>query len=298
MVRRPALSPGSHLTRHDARRLRIGSHPGVVIDDSPLLRALVAAIDGVRDAELACAAAAEATEQDPAVARELLDELIRRGAVVDAEPWLRVRAPRDEVVAAVLAGRDPGPMSGRARTGLSVHAAPTCHDLSDLIELGARIGGVSSRPHRTPRIHVAVSVGEPHRDTVEDLAAAGAPVLPVALAEGRCVIGPWIERGRTPCLRCADLARSTWDHSWAGHWPSLDRPDRPHGVGAEVAQLAAMLVVADVLAACDGRRPRTVGARLTTGPAPGSAAAAPVPFDPGCPCHVLTVLPPEATAVS
>ena len=32
MVRRPALAPGTHLTRHDAHRLRIGSHPGVVVE--------------------------------------------------------------------------------------------------------------------------------------------------------------------------------------------------------------------------------------------------------------------------
>ncbi|WP_229051641.1 hypothetical protein [Aeromicrobium sp. Leaf350] len=297
MVRRPALSPGAHLTRHDARRLRIGSHPGVVVDDSPLLRALVRAIDGVQDQAQVCGAAAEATGSDPRDAHALLDELVRRGAVVDADPWLRVRAPRDEVVAAVLCGRDPAAAGGRARTGLVVHAAPACHDLADLVRLGARIGGVSHRSDRPTRVQVVVTTGEPHRETIDALACSGSAVLPVTLAEGRCVVGPWIERGRTPCLRCADLSLTAWDAGWSGQWPSLDRADRPHGVGVEVAQATAALVVADVLAACDRGRPRTVGARFTIGPEPARATRLAVGFDPECPCHLLA-LPSSVPAVS
>src|SRR5688500_10704705 len=120
MVRRPALAPGTHLTRHDARRLRIGSYPGVVVDDSVLVRALVAAIDGVRTREIVCGAAAETTGCEVGEARALLDDLVGRGAVVEAQEWIRSRAPRDEVAAAVLRGRDPAGTSARARTVLGV----------------------------------------------------------------------------------------------------------------------------------------------------------------------------------
>lgn len=288
MVRRPALAPGTHLTRHDAHRLRIGSHPGVVVSDSALLRALVAAIDGVQTREVVCRAAAETTGCEVGAARALLDDLVGRGAVVEAEAWLRCRAPRDEVAAAVLRGRDPAAMTARARTVLAVHAGPGCHDLADLVRLGARIGGISVRDDRDAHVLVVLTVGEPHRDTIESLATTGASVLPVVLDEGRCVVGPWTTAGRTPCLRCADHARASWSTSWSGHWPTLDRPDRPHAVGAELAQSVAALVVSDVLAACDRQPVRSVGARLTVGPEPTRATRLAVAFHPDCPCHLLT----------
>ncbi len=288
MVRRPALAPGTHLTRHDALRLRLGSHPGVVVDDSALLRALVAAIDGVQSRALVCRAAAEVAGCAARAADALLDELVGRGAVVEAADWIRCRAPRDEVAAAVLRGRDPAALSARARTVLSVHAGPGCHDLADLVRLGARIAGVSLREDRSAHVLVVLTVGEPHRDTIESLTATGAMVLPVVLDEGRCVVGPWTSPGRTPCLRCADLARASWSTSWAGHWPSLDRPDRPHAVGAELTQSVAALVVSDVLAACDRQPVRTAGARLTVGPEPDHATRLSVAFHPDCPCHLLT----------
>ena len=288
MVRRPALAPGTRLTRHDALRLRIGSRPGVVVDDSALLRAVVAAIDGVQDRDVVCAAAAEAAGCEIAAAGSLLDDLVGRGAVVEAEHWIRCRAPRDEVAAAVLRDRDPVATSARARTVLAVHAGPGCHDLADLVRLGARIGGVAVRDDRPPHVIAVVTVGEPHRDTIESLVGTGAAVLPVVLDEGRCVAGPWIVAGRTPCLRCADHARAWWSSGWAGHWPSLDRSDRPHAVGVELAQSVAALVVSDVLAACDRQPVRTVGARLTIGPEPTRATRLAVAFHPDCPCHLLT----------
>lgn len=288
MVRRPALAPGTHLTRHDAHRLRIGSHPGVVVDDSALLRALVAAIDGVQDRELVCEAAARTVGCDVSAAHALLDHLAGRGAVVEAEAWTRCRAPRDEVGAAVLRGRDPAATTARARTTLAVHAGPGCHDLAELVRLGARIGGVAVRDDHAAHVLVVLAVGEPPRDTIESLTNTGAAVLPVVLDEGRCVVGPWAAAGRTPCLRCADLARASWSSSWAGHWPTLDRPDRPHAVGAELAQSVAALIVSDVLAACDRQPVRTVGARLTVGPEPTRATRLTVAFHPDCPCHLLT----------
>lgn len=100
--------------------------------------------------------------------------------------------------------------------------------------------------------------------------------------------GPLDRRGAHPCLRCADHARASWATGWAGHWPSLDRPDRPHAVGAELAQAVAALVVSDVLAACDRQAVRTVGARLTIGPEPTRATRLAVAFHPDCPCHLLT----------
>jgi hypothetical protein len=286
---RLALAPGAHLTRHDGRHLRIGSHPGVVIEDTPVVRALVGAIDGVRTREhvtrlVVEALPSESTGTIGAALRHLED----RGAVVVADRWNASRAPRAEVLSAVLRGQDTRHLSRRGATRLTVHTGAGCDELGGLVRQAARVGGIGSGTAGAPHVQVVVTAGEPHRDTIDALGASGSVVLPVVLGEGRALVGPWIAAGHAPCLRCADAARATWDPSWAHRWPSLDRVDRSHGVGVDVLLPAAGLVVADVLAACDGRRPHTLGTRTSLGPHPSQTHDLEVAWQPGCPCHLLT----------
>ncbi|MFT4188139.1 MAG: hypothetical protein QM621_06110 [Aeromicrobium sp.] len=280
-----ALPPGARVARHDARRLRVGSRPGVLVDDSPGARAVLLAVDGVRDRDRVRSAAAKTSGEPVEAIDRLLDRLIDCGAVLANAPWTRLRAPADEIQAAVLRGRDPHALSGRSHASLTTHAALGCADLAELIALSARVGGVSPRPNGGPRLHVVATPGEPPRDDVDELTDTGATVLPVGLIEGRCVVGPWIVPGQTPCLRCADLTRATWEPGWTGHWPDLDRPDRPHAVGVELLQAVAAFVVSDVLAACDGRLPRTHSARFLLGPEPDQAHRSRVDLHPTCVCH-------------
>ncbi|MFT4298840.1 MAG: hypothetical protein QM597_04285 [Aeromicrobium sp.] len=292
MVFRPALAPGAHLTRHDTTHLRIGDGDRVVLPDSEALQALVTAIDGVRDRDVVCREAAEHSGAPPGEVAGLLDLLIARGAVVDAEPWLRLLAPRNEIASAIRRGVDPETLADRAHTVLALHAAPSCADLADLIGAAARMGGLSQRADQPPDLHVLATTGEPPRDLIESLAATGAHVLPVALSEGRCIVGPWTDLGRTPCPRCADFAQALWGCGPCGLWPSLDRPDRLHGVGVETAQAAASLIVADLLAAADGRRPATVGTRFAIGPDAHHATRLAVDFAEDCTCHLLSSVGP------
>lgn len=286
MALRPALRPGCRVLRLDTHRVQVGSWPPVVLPDEPHVRAVLRAVDGVRDAERVVRLAAQQSGLDPTALGTALSALLRAGAVVDASGW-PVSAPVDEVHAAAVRGDDPAALAGRREVVVQVHAPGSTDGLGRLITLAADLGGLTiGQRSRDPAIMVVASAGEPARDSIDAAAQWGARVVPVVLAEGRAVVGPWVHRGQTPCLRCADVSQERWGGRPA--LPPTDRgTDRPHGVGVTILQAAASLVVADALAAADGHRPATFGARWVLGPAPGAAVRHEVAFAPECPCHLL-----------
>ncbi|MEA5118706.1 MAG: hypothetical protein VB036_13995 [Propionicimonas sp.] len=61
---------------------------------------------------------------------------------------------------------------------------------------------------------VATDTVEPDRALTDALARAGHCHLVVRLAADRAVVGPLVEPGTTPCLRCLDLVRGAGDPAW------------------------------------------------------------------------------------
>lgn len=80
--------------------------------------------------------------------------------------------------------------------------------------------------------------------------------LPVAVREGRVVVGPLVLPGRTSCLHCAELHRTDRDPSWPVVAAQLVAG--PHGAGEEpnsvTAALAAAVGAAQALDHLDGIR--------------------------------------------
>jgi hypothetical protein len=88
---RPHLRPGLQILRRDAHSIQLGlDWPGVVVlSDTPALRAVLAAIDGLRDVAAVVLTAARQPDVDESTCRMALDTLIDCGAVIDLPHHLR-----------------------------------------------------------------------------------------------------------------------------------------------------------------------------------------------------------------
>lgn len=80
---------------------------------------------------------------------------------------------------------------------------------------------------------------------------AGTPHLPVVLRDEEVVIGPLVQPGRSPCLRCLDLHRSDRDRAWPRILTQLSSPahdlmstvDAPATHVAVISSVVAMIVL-------------------------------------------------------
>jgi hypothetical protein len=144
---RPILRPGLRLLRRDATSLQIGldPHRAVVVDECPQLHAVLAALDGVRDAD-AVVEAAVGAGIDRSTAASTLEALSDCGVLADAD----VLADRDSFVrTAQLPVRRSGPDLG----ALSLLAASTGQERPPFARLRAR------RRQATVAIHGLAGVG-------------------------------------------------------------------------------------------------------------------------------------------
>lgn len=276
---RPLLRPGAAVLRRGRGQWQLGT---VVIDDRPGLRALLGLLDGVRDADRIADLARDCgltSEVD-----RLLDELHRRGAVVDAGSWPG-GVPRPELNHAALTGGEPTHLAARRTMQVAVD-----HDLASTaaarsLELLLETTGL--RTGADGDVLVVISTGEPARGPFEAAVAEGITHLPVVLDETRVRLGPFVVPGRTPCLGCADAARERWDRAWRAMTLQLDQPGaRPstHAVSALDLHAAIGELAADLIAFAEGRPVRSVAARLTLGR--GDMDVEPVGFSSSCHCRL------------
>jgi hypothetical protein len=119
---RPVLRPGLPLLRRDAQTLQLGLDPAsaVVVDDCPAVRAVLAALDGVRREDQVVTAAGGAAGVGPAAAAATLAELCRWGVVCDADELIEAigalpEPSRDRLAADVTAMALVGPPRELAR---------------------------------------------------------------------------------------------------------------------------------------------------------------------------------------
>ncbi len=96
-----------------------------------------------------------------------------------------------------------------------------------------------------------------HRVLVTD----GTPHLSVVLREASVLVGPLVQPGRTPCLRCLDLHRTDADPDWPAIAAQL-AVRHPDAEETAVATVGAALGAAHTLAFLDGRPSALAGAAL------------------------------------
>ncbi|ACQ81137.1 hypothetical protein Bcav_2892 [Beutenbergia cavernae DSM 12333] len=124
---------------------------------------------------------------------------------------------------------------------------------------------VSARGDARPDVAVLVSSGVAHPWRAAALMREDVTHVSVLSRELDVVVGPFVEPGRTACLRCVDLHRTDRDARWPVVATQLagDDPVEPESV---TLHLAASLLVRDVLAELDGRVPATVATTIEVDP--------------------------------
>ncbi len=150
--------------------------------------------------------------------------------------------------------------------------------------------GRGRRP-RAGTVGVAVGVGEPDRALLDPWLQGGLPHVVVRLTEGRVLLGPFVDPGRTACLRCLDAHRTDEDPDW----PLLvqqyaDRLGRgradgvPEPVDPSLAALAVGWALRDVATFVEGRRPTTWSTTLLFSPRLEELRTVPWLRHPECGC--------------
>ncbi|GCD20588.1 thiamin biosynthesis protein [Cellulomonas algicola] len=172
-------------------------------------------------------------------------------------------------------------------------------------DVGSRRGVVAARVLRdaaprvdvdgraTPDVVVVVEHGaaDPARATL--LVGSGVPHLSVVVREGDTLVGPLVDPGRGPCLRCLDLHRTDVDPVWPTLVAQLvTAPGRADGpeVGV-VAGVAASLAAAWALTLLDGTAgPTTPGTTYELGLPDALPRVREWAVHPDCGCTALPVV--------
>jgi len=113
------------------------------------------------------------------------------------------------------------------------------------------------------------------------------PHLLVTVRETTAVVGPFVQPGQTPCLRCMHLARADRDPHWAVLTAQLTGSSRAvESCDVVLATIAAALTAGQVLAAVDvpDAKPATVGGVLEIGLDDGQLRRRSIAPHPACGC--------------
>lgn len=268
----PLLLPGTHVVRRGPHEVQAGLARGAAVrlpgtttrldrlhDDPPALRTLSrAGLLVADDGPLRRALPAEGSTDR--WVRHSLAAVVRR-VPADCERALTTRC--DHVVTVTPFGH---PLSRQLADDLETLCRRT----------GLRLPG-RGRPGPVPRgatqpspLHVLVGVGEPPRELLDGWIREAQPHLVVRLVEGRAVVGPFVDPGRTACLRCLDAYGTEEDPAWplvVEQYSRATRDDRADGIPEPVdAALAAVAVgwaARDLAAYAEGAQPTTWASTVT-----------------------------------
>ncbi|MFR9801870.1 hypothetical protein ACL02T_06120 [Pseudonocardia sp. RS010] len=318
--RRLVLAPHRPLLARGARARQIGLAPRGSVVVGGLPAAVLPLLERLRAPAVALDWVAEAAARGIGVefARALLQGLVERGALVDPAASER-RAERRATSAVQVRGDGPlavGVAVALARAGVgAVQVVARGHVESGDVGCGygeesvgrpradaaaaavrqARAGTATGTlpPGRTPDLVVLTDAVVPEPEVLTELAAAGTDHLPVLVREGAGVVGPLVLVGRSPCLRCVDLARSDLDPAWPVVAAQLT--GRSGGAEPEVVAATAALGAAQALLALDGERPPpTLGAALELDVHGGGLRRRPWRAHPACRCGAGPRMVPAA----
>lgn len=163
---------------------------------------------------------------------------------------------------------DPGPVR-RADIGVggltprdvgaprAATAARLLHDLAPAVRTAA-----PGRRHPDLVVLVEALVADPERHL--RLLADDVPHLSVVVREASVLVGPLVQPGHGPCLRCLELHRADRDPAWPAVAAQLARR-APQALGGEettLVRVAAGIAAAQVMAHLDGRPTAVHGAGL------------------------------------
>lgn len=285
---RPLLRPGVRVCRRSAGELQVGLDPAlrVAVPDTAEVRAALDAL-----------ALGEVPSPGGHTVVRLVTRLHERGLVVDGDAWLTAvgTAGSSEAAASLTAAvAEHGPEAGavlarRRATGVLVDdlglpaAAERLRTLLDHAGVG-----------EGDDLVVLVCGEEPDRDLVDHWMREDVPHVLLTSSEGVLRLGPFVDPGRTACLRCLDAAASQRDPRHALVVQQYaDAPARPPGLPgaaglpaplpADLLDVAVGHLARDVTRWVDGRLPRTWSAtvRLDDGL---DLSPVPLPRHPGCGC--------------
>ncbi len=248
------LRPGVPVVRRDVDTLQVGLFPPRVaqLPDVPEVKALLDALrTGTVPGEL------------PEAAARALETLLAAGLAFPGTP----ATAADEAIAQAQYGAGGAArLAARAGQRIGVRATgPSYAIITDLLALsGIEVDDVS------PSVWLVVAAGPLLREAIDPLVRAGAPHLLVSGDGGGRRVGPFVEPGRTACLRCVDAHEAEADP----RRPFLVEQAALASVGGEpvdpvLDRLALAWAVRDLCRYLEGDEPSTWSATVDVGPTDG-----------------------------
>ncbi|KAA1426927.1 hypothetical protein [Nocardioides antri] len=247
------LRPGAPVLRRDATTLQVGLHPplAVRLPDLPEVRAL---LDGLREG-------AVPDGLTPA-AEEALDRLLAAGLAFPGVP-----EPGDAQLAATRAqfGADAVRRLAHRRThaiGLRADAwsQPVVRDL--VATAGLVVDDAA------PSVWLVVAAGPVARESIDPLLRTGTPHLVVSGDAGGRRVGPFVEPGRTACLRCVDAHEAEADprRPFLVEQAAITGGATPPPLDPLLDRLALSWAVRDLCRYLEGDEPSTWSTTVDIGP--------------------------------
>jgi hypothetical protein len=282
---RPLLRPGVRVCRRSDGEVQVGLDRAlaVVAPDTAEVRAVLEGLHhGVPPARPG--------SLSPAAAR-LCAELLDRQLVVDADIWLAaLGSGASDLVRAGLTATvaDAGTAAARvlerrSRVGVLV-------DADGLLDVEERFTELlrAAAVHTGDDLVVLLRGTEPDRSEVDALVRRDVPHVFLVAVDGTLRLGPFVQPGRTACLRCVDAHHTERDprralvvQQYAEH--PEPRDGLPEPLHADLLQLALGYLARDVTNWVDGRRPATWSATVRVDPTL-ALPLTPWPRHPGCGC--------------
>jgi hypothetical protein len=225
---RPVLRPGLHVVRRDDRHLQLG------LDDPD--RLVLPDQPGL----LQALQALPRLPRDPAL-RRVVDSLARDGWLVD--------------------GGAARPVA-RAPLSLMVEAP-----LADQVARACRVAGVDIAGGDFGGPRLVATVGEPRRALSDDLMQHDVRHLWLAAFPASVRVGPFVEPGRTACLRCLDAHLGERDPRRATVLHQLGELPAAHATpyDAALAMVGSGLALRELARHLDGELAALRSATLTVG---------------------------------
>lgn len=183
------LRPGLPVVRRDARTLQVGLHAPLTcrLEDTPEVRALLGALrTGTTPDDLAT------------TAERALGTLLAAGLVFDGDPRPAERGA--DAARAQYGGDAARRLAARAAVPVAVVADPGPRRV--VAELLGEAG--LTVDNATPAIWLVVATGPVARESLDPLVRAGLPHLVVSGDAAGRRVGPFVDPGRTACVRCVD----------------------------------------------------------------------------------------------
>lgn len=247
------LRPGVPVVRRDAETLQVGLDPPHValLPDTPDVRALIALLRSGSEPESLPEGSGRALHTLRAAG------LVHAGVppVTDAELLAHAQFGADGVRR----------LAARTRHAIGVRSEDVLRPVA--LELAA-LAGLAVDDDQ-PAVWLVVATGEVPRDSVDPLVRAGAPHLLVSgTAVGRRV-GPFVDPGRTACLRCVDAHESLTDPRRPFLVEQAARAaagGQPPPTDPVLDRLALAFALRDLSRYVEGDEPSTWSATVDVGP--------------------------------